>query len=138
MQGDNNKIMKVINLGVTRHVLLIGDYAVKIPRLNYGWRLFLLGLLANMQETHFGNMDDKRVCPVIFGMFGGWFIIMPRCAPITDSEFKELVDLDYFWNQEFDHSEFEAIPGVHKVPVEYKADSFAWYKGQIVAVDYGS
>lgn len=36
--------------GATRWVLLVGPYAFKMPRLDHGGRLFLLGCLANISE----------------------------------------------------------------------------------------
>lgn len=128
----------MIKGGCTRTVFLIGKYAIKIPRLNYGWQLFLKGLLCNMQEVHFNTMKDDRMAPIYFSIPGGWLVVMARCKPLTDWQFKNEIDLDYFWNQEFDHSDFQSDPNSFKIPVEYKQDSFGWYRGKIVAIDYGS
>jgi hypothetical protein len=116
--------MKLINTGVTRHVILIGRYAIKIPRLNYGYRLFLLGLLANNQERLFSTMKNERIAPVLFYLPGGFLSIMPRCKLITDSEYEQLNLKD------FENIPCEKSPG--------KSDSYGWLKGQIVALDYGS
>lgn len=116
--------MKLIHTGVTRHVILIGKYAIKIPRLNYGWRLFLQGLLANHQERTFSSMKREPICPVIFYTPGGFLSIMPRCKPISELEYKAL-DLNLYKN----------------IPCEKtggKSDSYGWLNGQIVALDYGS
>lgn len=113
--------------GCTRTVILIGQYAIKIPRLNYGWRLFLMGLLGNMQEVHFNTMKDDRMCPILFHLKGGWLLVMPRCKEISDNDYFHL-KIDKFWARE---------PSF-KVPVEHKISSFGWYKNKIVAIDYGS
>lgn len=39
--------------GATRHVLLIGKYAFKFPRLNYGWRQFLMRITRKYAGTFF-------------------------------------------------------------------------------------
>lgn len=113
--------------GCTRHVILISKYAIKIPRLNYGWRLFLQGLLGNMQEVLFSKMNDERICPIIFNIWGGWLLIMPRCKELTEQEFNNM-----------DYKRFKSDIIDFNVPVEHKQDSFGWYKDKIVAIDYGS
>lgn len=116
--------MKLINTGVTRHVFLIGNYAVKIPRLNYGYRLFLLGLLANHQEHQFSSMKGELICPVIFYLPFGFLSIMPRCRLITEKEYSQL-DLTLYDN----------IPCEKSIG---KYDSYGWLNNKIVALDYGS
>jgi hypothetical protein len=126
--------------GCTRTVLLIGRYAIKIPRLNYGWRLFLQGLLCNMQEVSFSKMNDKRICPVFFYIPGGWLLVMPRCRPLCETEFSCL-RINRFWGK--DEKSTNGYYGDCMIPVEHKIDSFGWYKwnggnNTIVAIDYGS
>lgn len=111
--------------GCTRKVFIIWKFAIKIPQLSYQWRHFLLGLLANMQEKHFSDMNDNRMCPVFFCCWGGWLLIMPRCKSLTEIQFNSL-NINDFWE------------GYFKVPVENKICSFGYYKGKIVAIDYGS
>lgn len=131
--------MKTKN-GCTRKVFLIGNYAIKIPQINYGWRPFLNGLLANMQEVSFSKVKDKRICPVLFSFKGGWLIIMPRCEYLTNFQF-ELLNIKTFWGKETKAS--NGYYGDCEIPVEHKIDSFGWYKwnkvnNKIVAIDYGS
>lgn len=129
--------MKVAN-GCTRKVFLIGKYAIKIPQISYQWRHFLLGLLANMQEKHFSDMKDDRMCPVLFAAWGGWILIMPRCEEISEKEFSK-IDIDHFWEQSTKIINDQTIfYGDCKVPVEHKISSFGIHKGKIVALDYGS
>ena len=106
--------------GATRIVLLVGGYAVKLPRLNT-WRTFLNGLLANMQEREFSLTGWPELCPVLFSFPGGWLVVMRRARPLTYCEF-EAVDMRGFGG----------------IPVEGKRDSFGWLDGRIVAVDYGT
>ena len=105
--------------GSTRFVILTKQYAIKIPQ--FKWRNFLLGLLANMQEVQFSKLNDTRLCPVKFYIPGGWLIVMPRCEIISDEMFFNL-DLKNFY----------------LIPVENKKDSFGYYNGKVVAIDYGS
>ena len=112
--------------GVTRTVLLIGRYAFKFPKMRYGWRLFLLGLLGNMQEVVFSKTRWPELCPIVFAIPGGWLVVMRRARILTPAEFAEL-DLEVW-----------ASGNGGSIPYEKKADSFGWLDGRIVVVDYGS
>lgn len=115
--------------GVTRFVFLTRRHAIKVPRFwHYGhfrWEMFLQGLLANMQEHAFSRTGWPELCPVRWSIPGGWLLVMPRCEPLvtelTTAQYRELTDR----------------PEYH-VPAEHKMDSFGWWNGRIVAVDYGS
>lgn len=104
--------------GITREVILIGRYAIKLPSIR-SWMLFLQGLLGNMQERDLMCLDN-RLCPVVFSLWGGWLNIMPRCEPLV--EFTEEMDTicDYL------------------TFIEKKLCSFGTLDGKLVAVDYGS
>lgn len=118
--------MRVDWSGVTRMVILVGPWAVKLPRLNYGWAAFLRGLLCNIQESEFGRLGWPGFCPVRFALPGGWLIVMPRAQVMTDEEFAAF-DFHTFVNR-----------GEYVIPAEEKPDSFGWLNGQVVAIDYGS
>lgn len=125
--------------GCTRFVFLTKNYAIKVPQFKYEWRHFLLGLLANMQEVTFSKIKDERLCPVKFYIPGGWLLVMPRCIPITENVFFDL-DVTRFWPNESEdyHPANECERANYNVPVENKQDSFGWFNGKIVAIDYGS
>lgn len=112
--------------GITREVILTRRYAIKIPKLVYGWDKFLRGLLANMQETLFSRANFPELCPVIFSIPGGWLLVMPRVAPLSNAEWSEF-DVETFCNR----------PD-YLLPVERKQDSFGKLNGRIVAIDYGN
>lgn len=112
--------------GTTRTVFLIGKSAIKVPSF-VEWRLFLLGLLANMQERKFWTTKDARLCPVRFGVPGGWFIVMSRARPLTRDE----------WYV-FDVERFRDTGEGMVVPSESKMDSYGILDNRIVAVDYGN
>jgi len=109
--------------GMTREVFLIGRYAFKIPSFR-SYRLFLRGILGNIQEKEFSTMKDDRMCPVIFSTPLKFLIVMPRCTESNLSK-KEAVKLSK--SKEW-----------FSVPVEGKPCSFGYYKGKLVAIDYGS
>lgn len=107
-----------IKKGSTRIVILIFNIAIKIPNF-FSWRLFLQGLLANMQEKTF-NEYSSLLCPVIFYIPGGFFIVMPKCFSLKEKDrkymFKKAKNLD----------------------IEQKLCSFGWLNKKVVAVDYGN
>ena len=116
--------MKVTS-GATRTVLLIGRYAIKVPRCS-SWRTFLNGLLANMQERQFARTGWPELCPVLASLPGGWLLVMPRAAPMSDAEWCD------FEPEAFCETES------YTLPVEHKQDSFGLLDGRVVAVDYGT
>ena len=115
-----------IKQGSARNILLTKHYAIKMPRL-VEWRLFLYGLLANMQEAQFWRyLHSDKLCPVLWSLPGGLLLVMPRAAAFSREDHAAL-DFDAFVDA-----------GTWVVPVEDKQDSFGWYCGRIVAIDYGS
>jgi hypothetical protein len=115
--------------GVTRYVVLVGRLAIKVPRLDYGWRLFLCGLLANMQEREFSWTGWPELCPVVASLPGGWLVIMRRARLFTDAEFDRF-DMKA-WGELAERED-------RVIPVEAKSDSFGWLDGRVVAIDYGT
>lgn len=113
-----------IKHGSTRIVLLIAGLAFKVPSF-VSWRLFLSGLLANMQERQFSRMSD-RLCPVLFHVPGGFLTVMRRAEPLTRDEYFGMDVGDFLDGGDF------------VLPVEDKLCSFGKVGGRIVAVDYGS
>ena len=120
--------------GVTRTVILTRRWAIKLPSLVYGWKMFLCGFLANMQEIAWSGHDD-RLCPVKYALPGGLLIIMPRCQRLSDDEFINEVLPD--WGQQVDKDTGLPLPDSVELPVEMKSCSFGRLNGKIVALDYG-
>ena len=112
--------------GITREVFLTRRYAIKIPKLKYGWHKFLCGLLANMQERQFAAAGWPQLCPVVFSLPGGWLVVMRRAEMLSDAEWAA-----------FNPEAFCETDDYH-VPAEFKQDSFGKLDGRIVAVDYGN
>jgi hypothetical protein len=110
--------------GTHRTTYVFGKYAIKLP-VFVEWRLFLHGLLANMQERKFSAMGWPELCPVVFSVPGGWFLVMRRADPLP--------------REQWEHFNYEVWidRGDYCVPVENKLDSFGLINQHIVAVDYG-
>lgn len=117
--------------GTHRTVYLIGKWAIKRPVLRK-WRLFLMGLLANIQEATFSATGWPELCPVLFACPGGWFIVMRRAEPLTREQFFALNYAEWIKGGN------DLPKGEWIVPVENKLDSFGIVNGRVVAVDYGT
>jgi hypothetical protein len=105
-------------------IILWGIYVLKIPNIS-SYRLFLSGILANLQEKTFSSAKWIELCPVVFAGNSGLCLLMPYARPLTDDEW-ESFDYQTFVNQED-----------YVVPAENKRDSFGIFYGRVVAVDYG-
>lgn len=116
--------------GSTRMVILFGQYAIKVPNPTE-WRLFLSGLLANIQETSFSASRNPWLCPVRFSLPGGFLVIMDRCQACQKRQF----DRERQW---FLERAKRAGYGTDMVE-DSKIDSFGIHPILgFVAVDYGS
>ncbi len=119
--------------GLTREVILTRRYAIKLPKLSRGWKLFRHGLRSNAQERDFARRGWKELCPVVFALPGGWLIVMRRARPLTDAEW-EAFDAAAFCGGSPEHK----LDQGRGIPVELKKHSFGVLDGRIVAVDHGS
>lgn len=123
--------MKIDRSGITRFVILTNRYALKLPRMNYGWAMFLRALLSNIQEARFNVLADQfQLCPTIFAVPGGWLNIQPRCAPLTDSEWAD-VELSGGEEAQYGQSNW------HGFDCDLKRDNFGTLNGRVVLLDYG-
>ncbi len=123
----------VIKRGTTRVTFLVGKYAIKTP--NYrNWRLFLKGILANIQEHEFGRCGFSKLAPVLWISWGGFIVIMPRVEVKSGSAGKRCLRR---WLINLSTLDYGERMMYHNI-VEQKVDSVGYYKGKIVAVDYGS
>lgn len=112
--------------GATRNVFLVGRWALKIPRF-IEWRLFLHGLLANMQEKTFSGCDVfPDLCPVLWALPGGFLVCMQRATPVPRT-----------WWEDTSIDEWLSSRGLSAI-CEGKLDCFGMLRGKVVVVDYGS
>jgi len=133
--------------GATRIVLVTKRWAIKFPTWRYGWRSFLRGLLANMQERSTWEAwhvwwrrehpeREFRYCPIRWALPGGWLVVMPRVEllkiDIADAPLDTLLCRNAFaaWVEELQRQE--------GLGAEPKPESFGWYNNRLVAFDYGN
>lgn len=121
--------VKIHTNGVTRIVILIGKYAIKVPNFTYSHDNFLKGCSANWNERAFCRMFKNttgteiyhRVAPSYFCSWFGLIQIQARCNPYADSLSKTA--LEYLFNQ---------------VCTDIKSDNIGIYKGRLVCFDYAT
>ena len=107
--------------GAFRTVLLIGNFAVKLPQP----RNFLKGMRCNRWEREMWTcwqpiFQWKTLCPVYVSDPFGLFILMPRATQPVSVE------------------EIDALPDYHPlISAELKADDYGRLKGHVLALDYG-
>jgi len=120
--------MDMTRKGSSRTVVLVGKYAIKIPRMNT-WETFLRGLLSNYQEVRFSKLKYPYLCPILFYLPGGFMTIMPRCDILETRHMSRQQLLLLLKSEE---------RAGRCMPVEPKHDSFGLLpNGRLVAVDYG-
>jgi len=112
-----------VRRGITRTVVLIGCWAVKLPSLrSHGHGLagvlwsFSRGVLANQSERDWAS--EPGVCPVHWS-FAGLVNIYPRCTPVD----RELADEEY------------AAIGFAG-PTDKKPPNVGYLEGRMVWLDY--
>jgi hypothetical protein len=121
--------VKVVRCGVTRTVILVGRYAVKVPTLRGvhpgGPRGRLAGvargLLANQSEALWSTYEPFQglVAPVLRSWLGGLVQVYPRCVPVPDA-----FDLP------------AGAPVLDPSPGDSKPDNLGWLDGRLVWLDY--
>lgn len=104
--------------GTSRFVLIFRYFVIKVP-------LSFKGLKANIKEQL--NSGKPGLCPIYL------FCIMPNCTPVKANDLTGL-----FKENNFCYKRVGVRVYVSGLKVEYKDDSFGWYKGNIVAIDYGN
>lgn len=119
-----------IKRGVTRTVVLVNKYAIKFPTLQ-SYKLFLNGLLANLQEKEF-NGSHPDLAPIIFSLPFGFCNIMVRAdelnvKDLSESEFRDFL-LDKYKND----------PLKEFMLSDAKSTNWGTLKGKLVKIDYGS
>lgn len=124
----NRPFFQYCRQGVTRRVLLVGNYAIKVPNAQE-WRTFIYGITANMIERKFSEMDEPRLAKIHYANRFGFLLIMERLHPLTDAQWDEF-NYKAFCDQTDWHME-----GI----TEDKRDGLgSTPDGQIKFVDYGS
>lgn len=107
----------MITHGTTRTVILIGKYAIKIPRFTapYAWSI-TRGIQANISEREWSG--SPGTCPVLYSLIG-LINIYPRCQPVT-------------WDMTDDEYDDIGLLG----PADRKPNNIGLLNGKLVWVDY--
>ncbi len=79
-----------LKTGTTRCCFLIGNWAIKIPKIRR-WKIFLRGLLANIDESwkskHGDPFQKQSYARVLFCSWWGLFLIMERVSALHEHEY---------------------------------------------------
>lgn len=124
-----------VSRGTTRTVVLIFNLALKFPTF-ISWRMFLNGLLGNINEREFYQCIKEHAVPMLFCIPGGFLNVSVRC----DVHPTDVTNAETFFHM-LARGKDDPANSIFKVLleiVEYKADSVGVYDGKIVVVDYGS
>jgi len=116
----------MIKRGVTREVLIFRKIVIKIPSLR-SWKLFLHGILANLQEKTFSGAHPMLM-PVLFCL-AGFILVMPKCERIFYNEESILIEA---LNAIKNDSLYEFLES------DFKPMNYGIYMGNVVKIDYGS
>lgn len=108
----------ILDTGLTRRVVLLGDVAVKQARSEHGRR-------ANLMEARLSPRHPDKLCPVLHVSADGDTLVMRRARALTAAEWARV-----------DPVAFRTI-GSGRLPIEKKQCSFGMLDGRLVAVDYG-
>lgn len=117
--------------GATRQVFILKNVVIKIPSF-VEWRLFLHGLLANIQESKFSDRCDRDdLCPVVNTSRFGFMLVMKKAKVFSDDInwdiFKTIIENKYT-NDEM--REFMCS--------DLKPSNFGILDGRLVKIDYGN
>lgn len=123
----------LVRHGISRTVVLVGRYAIKVPSLRGGstggvrgrLQSFAWGVLANASERQWHGYAPwaGQVAPVLRSWLGGLVQVYPRCEPLPVND-----------RDEYDGP--HPLPALDPDPGDNKADNFGWLDGRIVRIDY--
>lgn len=117
--------MTLVRSGVSRLVLLLGDWAIKLPHPG-SWRRFLWGLQANMQERDWCGVD--RVAPLHYSNRYGLINIMARADSVP---FRD--EYCFRWFARMIYSDHDCRDYMLHDP---KSENYGWLNGRLVKIDY--
>lgn len=80
-------MVKICKIGVTRTVILIGKYAIKLPCLHNNYEMFIEGIRANMAEGRFVKFSPDAPIAKNFLFEPFWSTEYSRtCSPCTQQK----------------------------------------------------
>lgn len=118
-----------INLsGATRIVFIFKKFVIKIPNVRE-YKLFLYGILSNLQEKTFSKMKREDLAHVYFCSPFGLFLIMQRAEVTSDMNERRFIRMIYKKYKDDDLRCF--------MIADCKPDNWGYINGNLVKVDYG-
>lgn len=131
--------MRIVRTGVTRTVVLVGRFAVKVPSLRgigtyRGLRKrlasFASGYSSNLNEAVWSEYEpwQGKVAPVLRSWLWGVVQVYPRCDPMPPDGWS----YDGGWT----YSGTD-LPEMGRSPGDFKPDNLGLLDGRVVWLDYG-
>ena len=117
--------------GLTRLVIVLNNFVIKVPSFKYGWYYFLEGIMSNIQENDIYNTAVYRgiYADVIWCDPFGFILIMEKCSEINVNENLLLKHLK---------TKYIKDDRIKNIISDFKLSNFGIDKnGQIVKIDYG-
>lgn len=117
--------------GTRRYVLLVGRWAIKLPRSH-------LGLRCNQREIEVWNGASERnreiLCPPMMTLARGLVVVFARAEHVTGDEYQEIWDSPEWWKL---HPQWFPEPSGLSPILETKACNWGRLNGRLVSIDYG-
>lgn len=132
---DDILMIKTVKTGITRYVLLIGPWAIKVPRFTE-FKLLLCGLLANMQERQWSG-HHPALAKVHYANRYGFLLIMERVRPLSVYMRKRYSDNDEFKEYLFEVFKFDDIRDLLLEDAKISNWGVSLRSGRMVKIDYG-
>lgn len=115
----------IVRRGITRTVILIRRYAIKVPSLRPGLHAGLRGRLESFAKGYLANQSEYRwsayepwagqIAPVRHSWLAGMIQVYPRCEPLPRGS---------------------RVPRLDPEPGDRKPDNFGVLDGRVVRLDY--
>lgn len=115
----------VIRKGSTRFAFLFGRWVIKVPRWTE-WRLFLRGLLANLQERQWSRTGDDRIARVYVADPIGLMLVMERAQSLPKTFRQRHLDASLAQGR------FDGLPQ------DFHIGNFGFRGRTLIMIDYGS
>jgi hypothetical protein len=118
-------------LGATRRVFIFKTFVIKVPN-TQEYKLFLHGILANLQEKVFSQMNRPDLARVKFCDKLGLFLIMER------AEVLDIINLDWLKFKEDLEERYKDDEMKELMLSDAKPCNWGYIDGELVKIDYGN
>lgn len=119
---EDNAFIRLERRGVSRDVLLIGNYALKIPSLKHGTHYFVMGMFGNSTEARIWSQTKDNALAYIYWSAPFGLLNICKRYHITLSRVLTKDELD-------------SIP---LLELDNNGHNFAISDGRLVVLDYGN